>query len=63
MNIGFIVSTILEVLFGGFIVWGIFNEDILIRFEDRIRNAVFHSHKSHPAPVARMLTDEPDQCA
>ncbi len=37
MEIRFIISSIFEITFGGFIIWGIFNEDKLVAFEERLR--------------------------
>lgn len=42
----FIIETILEIAVGAFIIWGVFNEDKLVRFEDRIFAAVKRRHAS-----------------
>ncbi len=36
MEFRFIISTIFEIAFGGFIIWGIFNEKKLVAFEEHI---------------------------
>ncbi len=36
MNITFIISTIFEIALGSFIIWGIFNEQKLVAFEERM---------------------------
>lgn len=40
MNTAFIFVTLFEILFAAFIIWGIFNEEKLVRFEDKIRYKV-----------------------
>lgn len=37
MTTGMILQTAFEALAVGFIIWGFFNEDVLVRFEDGIR--------------------------
>lgn len=36
MNLTFLFSTFFEIALGGFIIWGIFNEQKLVDFEDRM---------------------------
>ena len=36
MSVAFIISTVFEFLLGGFIIWGIFNEQKLVAFEERM---------------------------
>lgn len=36
MIIKFAISTVLEIAVAGFIIWGLFFEDVLIDFEDRL---------------------------
>lgn len=36
----FILQTVLEFAVAGFIIWGLFNEKALVKFEDRIIDAV-----------------------
>lgn len=36
MSLGQIIRSIFEILLVGFIIWGVFNEDKFVRFEDKI---------------------------
>lgn len=36
MNIGFVISTLFEIALGSFIIWGYFNEQKLVAFEDKL---------------------------
>ncbi len=40
MNLGAVLQTLLECAAVGFIIWGIFNEQKLINFEDKIKAAI-----------------------
>ena len=42
----FILQTVLEFSVAGFIIWGLFNEQKLIKFEDRIFDFVKRHTKS-----------------
>lgn len=36
MSTSFIVATVIEILVGAFIIWGVLHEDVLIDIEDRL---------------------------
>lgn len=36
-----ILATVFEILIGGFVIWGLFNEDKFIRFEDKLKSKLF----------------------
>ncbi|MBQ0084396.1 MAG: hypothetical protein KBS52_06505 [Clostridiales bacterium] len=40
MSTGLVLKTIIDTFAVAFMVWGIFNEDVFVRFEDKIRAAV-----------------------
>ncbi len=43
----FILQTVFEFLVAGFIIWGLFNENKLIKFEDRVIDSVkIHLNKN-----------------
>ena len=43
---GFMLQTVLEIAVATFIIWGLFNEKTLIRFEDRIIAALKKKFKA-----------------
>lgn len=42
----FILQTIIEFAVAGFIIWGLFNEKKLVKFEDRVLDAIKRRVKS-----------------
>lgn len=66
MNINFIISTVFEFSMGGFIIWGIFNEQKLVDFEDRfcrkVKEQIKKRKKSPRAKVIR-FDDNTKHCA
>ena len=65
MNTGFVISTVFEMALGGFIIWGFCREEVLIRFEDRIRAALRRRFGRGKKRHAKLLafSDETGHCA
>ncbi len=40
MTLGMFIQTLFEIIAVGFIIWGLFNEQKLVRLEDRIKAAI-----------------------
>lgn len=54
MAITDIIITALEVAFGGFIIWGFWNEEKVVEFEDRILSKMgFKVKKSRCAKITK----------
>ena len=54
MTDSMIIATLVECAVGGFIIWGLFNEDKLVDFEDRLVRYVKES--VHKRQVKRNVT-------
>lgn len=58
MSLSAILITLCEFAVGGFIIWGFWNEEKVIKFEDRLlRRLGFNVKKRHSAKITRF---EPD---
>ncbi len=44
MTLGMFLQTLFEIIAAGFIIWGLFNEQKLVKFEDKIKAAVRRRH-------------------
>ena len=54
MSLSAILITIAEFAVGGFIIWGFWNEEKVIKFEDRLlRRLGFNVKKRHSAKITR----------
>lgn len=54
MSLSAILITLIEFAVGGFIIWGFWNEEKVIKFEDRLlRRLGFNVKKRHSAKITR----------
>lgn len=58
-----IISTVLEILVAAFIIYGLFNEDKLVDFEDKLADTVksyIHSHRRAKKRIIKANLDRTD---
>ena len=54
MSLSALLITLAEISFGGFIIWGFWNEEKVIAFEDRLLSRLgFKVKKKHSAKITR----------
>ncbi len=53
---GFMLQTILEIAVATFIIWGLFNEKTLVKFEDRIIARIKRKIKAKRAKLSHETT-------
>ena len=63
MSLFFTLSTIAEVLVGGFIIWGLFNEGKIADFEQNLFNRIKARFSKPQASVVRVKAQRSRHCA
>lgn len=66
MSISFITASVIEILVGAFVVWGLFHEDSLVRFEDRallfIKRRIRHRSGKRPCAAPQIRRSPAQRC-